>query len=127
MFQRRSSVFAAAVHRRHHRGERDGRFRAGRDGTNDGTVEDQTAGVCPARPSPSRTAPYALERQATTDENGNFAVQLLPPGRYRVEVSAQGFKTVALEEIDINVTQTTTVNIKLETGAVQGGDRDGHG
>ncbi|HEX8748535.1 MAG TPA: carboxypeptidase-like regulatory domain-containing protein [Pyrinomonadaceae bacterium] len=25
----------------------------------------------------------ALERDVVTDENGNFAVQLLPPGKYR--------------------------------------------
>jgi hypothetical protein len=56
----------------------------------------------------------ALERQTATDENGDFAITLLPPGRYRVAVAAQGFKTVVAESVAVNVTQTATLNLTLE-------------
>ncbi|HEX8073238.1 MAG TPA: TonB-dependent receptor [Pyrinomonadaceae bacterium] len=56
----------------------------------------------------------ALQRQTATDENGDFAVTLLPPGRYRVELAAQGFKTVVVESVAVNVTQTATLNLTLE-------------
>lgn len=63
----------------------------------------------------------SLERQATTDANGDFAVQLLPPGKYKVEISAQGFRKAVIEEVNVNVTQTATLDVKLETGAVEAG------
>jgi len=122
MFQRRSSVLmlllltVCIIG-----GSATGGFAQSATGQLSGTVEDQNGGRVPGASVTITNSAIALERQVTTDENGNFAVQLLPPGRYRAEVSAQGFNTVALEEIDINVTQTTTVDIKLETGAVQGG------
>ena len=86
-----------------------------------GTVVDQNGARVPGASVTVTNRDTALERQVTTDENGNFAVQLLPPGRYSAQVSAQGFNTVALEAIDVNVTQTTTVDIRLEAGAVEGG------
>jgi hypothetical protein len=59
----------------------------------------------------------AIERQAVTGGEGDFAVPLLPPGRYRVEVSAQGFKKLVVESVTVNVTQTATLNdLVLGTG-----------
>jgi Carboxypeptidase regulatory-like domain/TonB dependent receptor len=86
-----------------------------------GTVLDQNGARVPGASVTITNRDTALERQVTTDENGNFAVQLLPPGKYRAQVTAQGFNSVAVEEVDVNVTQTATVEIKLEAGAVQGG------
>src|SRR2546423_745337 len=86
-----------------------------------GTVVDPNGARVPGATVRVTNRDTALERQGTTDENGNFAVQLLPPGKYRAEISAQGFKTAIVEEINVNVTQTATVDVKLETGAVQGG------
>jgi outer membrane receptor protein involved in Fe transport len=63
----------------------------------------------------------ALERDVVTDENGNFAVQLLPPGKYRAEISAQGFRAAVAEEVIVNVAQTATLDITLEAATVQGG------
>ena len=85
-----------------------------------GTVLDQNGARVPGAAVTVTNRDTALERQVTTDENGNFAVQLLPPGKYRAQVSAQGFNSVTVEEVDVNVTQTATVEIKLEAGAVQG-------
>ncbi|HEX8174833.1 MAG TPA: TonB-dependent receptor [Pyrinomonadaceae bacterium] len=63
----------------------------------------------------------ALERDTVTDENGNFAAQLLPPGKYRAEISAQGFRSAVAEEVIVNVAQTATLDIMLEAATVQGG------
>jgi hypothetical protein len=55
--------------------------------------------------------------QTKTSEDGSFAFQLLPPGRYQVEVAAQGFQSYQAEAL-VNITQTTTVNVRLSvTGA----------
>src|ERR687895_783873 len=37
----------------------------------------------------------------------------------RVEVSAQGFKRVLVEEVEVNVTQTATVSLRLEPSTVE--------
>jgi hypothetical protein len=54
-----------------------------------------------------------LERQTTTNEDGTFVVQLLPPGLYHVEASAQGFTVAVVEEVRVQITQMATVNISL--------------
>ncbi|MBV9957007.1 MAG: carboxypeptidase regulatory-like domain-containing protein, partial [Acidobacteria bacterium] len=86
-----------------------------------GTVVDANGARVPGAAVKIINADTALERQAVTDEDGNFAVQLLPPGKYRAEVTAQGFKAVSVEEIVVNVTQTATVDVRLETGDVSAG------
>jgi hypothetical protein len=62
----------------------------------------------------------AEERQTTTNASGDFAFQLLPPGRYRAEVTASGFKTVVVEDVQVNVAQTTTLDLRLEAGTLSG-------
>lgn len=59
-------------------------------------------------------------QQVMSGEDGNFAFQLLPPGRYRVEITAQGFQTYQVEAV-VNITQTTTVDAQL---GVTGGSVD---
>jgi outer membrane receptor protein involved in Fe transport len=86
-----------------------------------GTVVDANGARIPGASVTITNQDIALERQAVTDENGNFAVQLLPPGKYKAEIVAQGFRSVVIEEITVNVTQTATVDVKLEAGGVEGG------
>jgi hypothetical protein len=53
------------------------------------------------------------EREVATGDDGNFAFQLLPPARYRVEISANGFQTVSVEAV-VNITQTTALDVPLK-------------
>ncbi|MGH9846548.1 MAG: carboxypeptidase-like regulatory domain-containing protein, partial [Blastocatellia bacterium] len=55
-------------------------------------------------------------RTARTRGDGNYAVPLLPPGAYRVEAAAAGFKNVVRTNLRVNVTETATLDIKLEVG-----------
>src|SRR5205085_12254130 len=48
-----------------------------------------------------------LTRTTSSDGDGHFVFTLLPPGRYRVEVAAQGFQTYQAKLV-VNITQTTT-------------------
>lgn len=54
---------------------------------------------------------------AQTDEDGNFTILSLQPGRYQVEVTQANFKTVK-QEITLTVAQNATVNFSLEAGDV---------
>lgn len=93
----------------------------GATGQLSGTVADAQGGRVPGATIKVTNRDTAFEREVTTDESGNFAVQLLPPGKYRAEISAQGFKTSVAEEVTVNVAQTATVDITLEAATVQGG------
>jgi hypothetical protein len=58
------------------------------------------------------------QRTMTTGPDGIYRFALLPPGNYRVQFSAKGFKTTEVPAVTIEVTETATVNRVLEVGAV---------
>jgi hypothetical protein len=57
-------------------------------------------------------------RAVNSQANGTYAFPLLPPGSYRVEASKSGFKVKVLEGVHINVTETETLKIQLDLGAL---------
>src|SRR5262245_31333201 len=82
-----------------------------------GAVTDPNGAVVPNAAVKVTNLDTNASLQTKTSEDGNFAFQLLPPGRYRVEVATQGFQNYQAEAV-VNITQTTTVNAQLSvTGA----------
>ena len=61
-------------------------------------------------------------REFVTRDTGDFTFTLLPPGRYRLEVLAPNFKTALIEDVGINITQTTTIVVQLEVVALLAGE-----
>ncbi len=57
-------------------------------------------------------------RDLTTKDSGDFAFTLLPPGRYKLEVTANGFTTVQMDDVRINITQTTSITVHLDPAVV---------
>ena len=55
---------------------------------------------------------------ATTDANGSYRFDRLPPGDYNVRFELQGFKSVERAAIRINAAFTAAVNAKLEVGSL---------
>lgn len=78
-----------------------------------GTITDPNSAIVQGATVTVRNRDTGLERQATTDDDGAFSVQLLPPGLYRVTVSGQGFSESVVEEVRVQITETSTVNISL--------------
>lgn len=58
-----------------------------------------------------------IERTVVTTGDGLFSATLLPPGKYTVTIKAPGFKSHS-EKVEVLLTQTTRLNVKLEVGAV---------
>ncbi len=52
-----------------------------------------------------------------TDQAGNYSFFLLPPGLYKIEVAAAGFKTAVLMDVSVRITETTIANVTLAVGA----------
>jgi hypothetical protein len=58
-------------------------------------------------------------RSHATESNGSYTFTLLPPGDYRVSISASGFKPVELKSVTVNVSETHSVSQGLEVGSQQ--------
>jgi hypothetical protein len=57
-----------------------------------------------------------LMRTAATTSDGTFRATLLPPGSYSITVEAQGFASLALHPVAIQVSETTVIDCKLKLG-----------
>jgi hypothetical protein len=55
---------------------------------------------------------------ATTDDNGIYNFNGLPPSRYSITVEKDGFKKKVLDEVSVNAEQANAVNVQLEVGQV---------
>ena len=87
----------------------------GATGALDGTVLDSSGGVvagADVQIADERTG--NLARTLRTSSNGTFAATLLPPSVYVVTVNAKGFGENKTTEIEVRVTETTTIYITLK-------------
>lgn len=56
-------------------------------------------------------------QSAKTNEEGNFTIPELPPGRYKLTVEAPGFRTITQTGLVLETDQTRRVNLTLQLGA----------
>ncbi|HEX6647960.1 MAG TPA: carboxypeptidase-like regulatory domain-containing protein, partial [Pyrinomonadaceae bacterium] len=93
-------------------------FAQGGTGQLSGNVVDANGAVVPGAKVKLTSLTTAQERDAVSNDSGDFAFTLLPAGTYKVEITAAGFRTVMVEEVRINVTQTTTLPVRLDAATV---------
>ena len=87
-------------------------------GTITGTVTDSSgASVADATITVVNNANNATSK-ATTSNSGVYTVPQLPVGTYTVNVQKQGFKEFVATIAEVHVSSVTTVDAKLEVGAV---------
>jgi hypothetical protein len=63
-------------------------------------------------------ADTGLRREAVTDSQGYFVVPLLPPGRYNVAAKRQGFSTLEVNNVVLNVNDQRALKIQLKVGQI---------
>ncbi|HEU4509194.1 MAG TPA: TonB-dependent receptor [Pyrinomonadaceae bacterium] len=95
-------------------------FAQGGTGQLSGNVVDANGAVIAGANVKLTSLATAQERETTTNDSGDFAFTLLPAGTYKLEITATGFRTVVVDEVRINVTQTTTLPVRLDAAAVSG-------
>src|SRR5580704_4753265 len=83
-----------------------------------GEVTDPAGAVVPDAQIKAINLGTGATRTAVSGRSGSYTVPLLPPGEYRVEISKAGFRSVGYPSITVVVTETQTLNAKLEVGAV---------
>lgn len=58
-------------------------------------------------------------RTVTVGDDGGYTASLLPPGSYRLEVTANNFKKAVIAGVRVNITETTRQDVSLEVGKIQ--------
>lgn len=95
-------------------------FAQGGTGQLSGNVVDANGAVVAGANIKLTSRVTAQEREAVTNDSGDFAFTLVPAGAYKLDITASGFRTVVVDEVRINVTQTTTLPIRLDAATVSG-------
>jgi hypothetical protein len=83
-----------------------------------GTVADASGGVLPGATITVTNIDTGQTRSTTSEATGSYAIPLLPPGQYRVEMSLDGFKQTRYDAIRLEVGQNQRVDGRLELGSI---------
>ncbi len=83
-----------------------------------GLITDSSGSVVPNASVSATHLDMNTRTPTASNEAGNYDMQFLLPGVYRIVVEAQGFKRYTREPIEVRVGDTITLNITLEVGAV---------
>ncbi|MGI9034701.1 MAG: TonB-dependent receptor [Pyrinomonadaceae bacterium] len=88
-------------------------------GNIEGRVIDPQGAVVPNANVSATNQDNGLHKTATTDADGNFIFVLLPPGKYRVEATAQGFSKAIYENVTVTLGSKVTLEVNLSVGGQQ--------
>jgi Carboxypeptidase regulatory-like domain/TonB dependent receptor len=78
-----------------------------------GTVKDQTGAVVPGATVKAINIGTNAERTAVTSGDGNYEINQLVPGAYRVEVEAPNFAKTVTENVTVNVLGRVTIDAEM--------------
>ncbi len=95
-----------------------GRAQTASTGALTGVVTDATGGTITGASLRVTSQATGEVRTVVTGANGIYFVAALPPGPYTLNVSKDGFKSLTVANLQIIVTETATLNPRLEVGAV---------
>ena len=59
------------------------------------------------------------ERTATTAGDGGFAITLLKPGLYKLEITAPNFKKAVITAVQVRIGESTRQDVTLEAGRIE--------
>ncbi len=84
-------------------------------GTIEGFITDQNGAIVPGV-AVTATSPNLIRAQSSVSDNeGRYRFPSLPPGKYVVTVeAAQGFARFVKDEVDVNLSKTSSLTIHLE-------------
>ncbi|MDX1982165.1 MAG: TonB-dependent receptor [Bryobacteraceae bacterium] len=83
-----------------------------------GSVTDESGSAVPSAKIVATVENMGLQREAASNENGEFVLPQLPPGRYKLTVTASGFQTSVAENIVLSIAERAIVNVSLRVGTV---------
>ncbi|HSC78639.1 MAG TPA: carboxypeptidase-like regulatory domain-containing protein, partial [Candidatus Acidoferrales bacterium] len=89
-------------------------------GTVAGTVVDPTDAVVPGATVTLANLDTGLTREMQTDDTGHFLFDRVPPGRYRLTISASNFQNIEISALNVTIGKDTSVGqLRLTVGPTQ--------
>ncbi|MEO8433887.1 MAG: TonB-dependent receptor [Pyrinomonadaceae bacterium] len=88
-------------------------------GTIQGAVTDANGAAVPGADIAIKNLDTNLSRNLTTDEGGRFVALALPPGRYSITISRQGFATAVAERLGLTVGQAINLPVQMKVSQVE--------
>jgi outer membrane receptor protein involved in Fe transport len=82
-------------------------------GNIEGRVVDQNGAVVPNATISATNQDTGFGKTVSADSEGNFIFVLLPPGKYKVEASAQGFSKSSYENVVVTVGAKRSLDVSL--------------
>jgi len=83
-----------------------------------GIITDQTGAPVPLALVTATNEQTGIRRETQSNESGNYAIPLLPPGAYTITVRREGFRTITRTAVELQVAQVARVDFGLEVGSV---------
>jgi hypothetical protein len=83
-----------------------------------GTITDPQGGAVRGATVTLTNTEKNFSRTQISNEEGVYSFNAVPPGKYRIEAEATGFKKVAVSDVQALVETPTDVSLKLEVGNV---------
>ncbi len=83
-----------------------------------GTITDQTGAVIAEASVAVLNTATAVKRDTTSNQVGNYAIPMLPPGSYQVTVTKKGFRPVTRGGVELEVSQVARVDFMLGVGTM---------
>ena len=84
-----------------------------------GVVRDKSDAVVAGARVTAVNVDTNLTKETMSDADGTYRILALPPGPYRIVVSASGFQQFTATGIDVKVNDQLRIDVTLEVGAVQ--------
>src|SRR5262245_50914511 len=84
----------------------------------EGAVTDPTGGIVTEAQVTLVNIETGVSQTAKTNSAGSYNFPSLPPGKYKVTVSAKGFASVTQENITLGASETRTISLALKVGNV---------
>jgi hypothetical protein len=81
-----------------------------------GTVTDKNGGAISKASVTATNIDTNLERTVTTNDDGEYRIDLLPLGHYKVEITAQGFKKSVRNGVELEIGVTARADTTLDVG-----------
>src|SRR5262245_11745244 len=93
-------------------------FAQGDRGTIAGVVSDASGAVIPGGPIEAVQQGTNLKAETVTTTTGVYRLLALPIGKYTVTATVPGFQSHVVQDVQVQVNQTTTIDITLTVGQV---------
>ena len=90
----------------------------GGGGSIQGTIIDPGGAVVPGATVVATNLATGVETTRQTNDAGLYVISPLPPGAYKVVVSATGFQTLIQENVIVDALSTIAVNLSLKVGNI---------